>query len=101
MRAQFHLPLLTYPDPSSFALIQNAIDFARHQEARLHVSVFKVKIPKVSPPFPPIVDVDKMSAEAERSSRDCAATFAIALRRLFATPVLPSRLSMRNHRELR
>ncbi|SCW87655.1 Universal stress protein family protein [Rhizobium mongolense subsp. loessense] len=72
MRVQFHLPLLTYPDPSSFALIQNAIDFARRQEAQLHVSVFEVKIPRVSPPFPPIVDVDKMSADAERSSRACA-----------------------------
>ncbi|PKA45518.1 universal stress protein [Rhizobium sullae] len=82
MKAQFHLPLLTYPDPSSFALIQNAIDFARHQEARLHVSVFKVKIPKVSPPFPPIVhvDVDKMTADAERSSRDCAATLIETVR---------------------
>lgn len=72
MKAHFHLPLLTYPDASSFALIQNAIDFARHQEAWLHVNAFLAKIPRVSPPSPSIVDVEKMRADAERSSRDCA-----------------------------
>ncbi|TCU30774.1 universal stress protein family protein [Rhizobium azibense] len=80
MRVQFHLPLLTYPDPSSFALIQNGIDFARHQDAQLHVSVFEVKIPRVSPPFPPVIDVGKMSADAERSSRKCAAALIETVR---------------------
>jgi len=69
MKAHFHLPLLTYPDASSFALIRNAVDFARHQKAWLHVNAFQAKIPTVSPPFPSIVDVKKMRADAERSSR--------------------------------
>lgn len=80
MKAHFHLPLLTYPDASSFALIQNAIDFARHQEAWLHVNAFLAKIPRVSPPFPSIVDVEKMRADAERSSRDCASLLSETVR---------------------
>jgi nucleotide-binding universal stress UspA family protein len=80
MKAQFHLPLITYPDASSFTLIQNAIDFALHYDASLHVSVFHAKIPKVSLAFPSIVDVDKMSAEAERFSQANGVTLTETVR---------------------
>ncbi len=35
MRPQFHLPLTTHPEASSFAIIENAIQFSLHQGADL------------------------------------------------------------------
>lgn len=35
MRPQFHLPLTTYPETSSFKIIENAIQFSLHQDADL------------------------------------------------------------------
>jgi nucleotide-binding universal stress UspA family protein len=39
MRPQFHLPLTTHPEASSFAIIENAIQFALHQGADLVASL--------------------------------------------------------------
>lgn len=80
MKPQFHLPLTTYPDPSSFTLLQNAITFARNQSADLNVTIARVKIPNVHSAFPPVLDIAKMSADAEGTSRDNAEFLAQATR---------------------
>ncbi|WP_438754810.1 universal stress protein [Pararhizobium sp. O133] len=80
MKPQFHLPLTTYPDPSSFTLLQNAITFARNQSADLNVTIARVKIPNVHSAFPPVLDIAKMSADAEGTSRDNAEFLAQAVR---------------------
>jgi len=43
MRLQFHLPLTTHPEASSFAIIENAIQFALHQDADLVASLSAVR----------------------------------------------------------
>jgi nucleotide-binding universal stress UspA family protein len=70
MKPQFHLPLVTYPEASSFAVVQNAVDFARHQKADLTASVLQIRIPPVPQSFLPKADAKKMSSEAEHFSRD-------------------------------
>lgn len=80
MKPQFHLPLTTYPDPSSFTLLQNAITFARNQSADLNVTIARVKIPNAQSSFPPVLDIAKMSADAEGTSRDNAEFLAQAVR---------------------
>ncbi|MDL2410280.1 universal stress protein [Rhizobium calliandrae] len=70
MKPQFHLPLVTYPESSSFAIVQNAVDFARHQKADLTASVLQVRIPAVRQSFPLAIEAEKMISEAERFSRD-------------------------------
>ena len=39
MKPQFHLPLITYPDPSSFSIVQNAVELARYVDATLTASM--------------------------------------------------------------
>lgn len=39
MKPQFHLPLTTHPEASSFAIIENAIQFSLHQGADLVASL--------------------------------------------------------------
>ncbi|MFS8116058.1 hypothetical protein QD460_30450 [Rhizobium jaguaris] len=80
MKPQFHLPLVTYPDSSSFAVIQNAVDFARHQKADLTASVLQVKIPPGRQSFPSVIDLEKMRAEAERFSRDSGTALSETVR---------------------
>ncbi|NKL96759.1 MULTISPECIES: universal stress protein [Rhizobium] len=70
MKAQFHLPLATYPDASSFSLLQNAVAVSLHQKAGLTASIPLVRIEPFQPRFPSLIDVDKMRAEAERLSKD-------------------------------
>ncbi|MBB4193206.1 universal stress protein [Rhizobium aethiopicum] len=70
MKPQFHLPLSTYPDASSFAIIDNAIGLARQNDAHLVASIPQVRIPQVHPPFPTVIDVETWRGQAERYSRD-------------------------------
>lgn len=70
MKAQFHLPLATYPDASSFSLLQNAVAVSLHQKAGLTASMPLVRIESFQPRFPSLLDVDKMRADAERLSKD-------------------------------
>ncbi|WP_064682794.1 universal stress protein [Rhizobium bangladeshense] len=70
MKPQFHLPLSTYPDPSSFTIIDNAIDLARQNDADLVASIPQVRIPQVHQPFPTFIDVDTWRERAEGYSRD-------------------------------
>ncbi|MGO4136921.1 universal stress protein [Rhizobium brockwellii] len=80
MKAQFHLPLATYPDASSFSLLQNAVDVCLHQKAGLTASIPLVRIEPVQPPFPSLLDIDKMRADAERLSRDNGTVLGQTLR---------------------
>ncbi|KRB58361.1 universal stress protein UspA [Rhizobium sp. Root708] len=70
MKPQFHLPLSTYPDPSSFTLVDNAIDLARQNDADLVASIPLVRIPQVHQPFPTFIDIDTWREQAEGYSRD-------------------------------
>ena len=80
MKAQFHLPLITYPDASSDWIIENALELSRHQGAALSASVLQVRIPRISHPFPTIVDVEKMVHDAEQLSRQRATALTEKLR---------------------
>jgi len=73
MRPQFHLPVITYPDASSFTIVDNALDLAQHYNANLIASILRIRIRTVRVTFPTVIDVEKMSAEAERFSRDSGA----------------------------
>jgi len=73
VKAQFHLPLATYPDPASFNLLQNAVALARHHHADLNTSVHKLRVPNIISRFPTALDVAQMSADAERCSADAGA----------------------------
>ncbi|MBY3184209.1 universal stress protein [Rhizobium laguerreae] len=74
MKPQFHLPLSTYPDASSFTIIDNAIDLARQNDADLVASIPEVRIPQIHQPFPTFIDVDTWRGQAERYSRDSGAS---------------------------
>ncbi|NKK78584.1 universal stress protein [Rhizobium leguminosarum] len=80
MKAQFHLPLATYPDASSFSLLQNAVAVSLHQKAGLTASIPLVRIEPFQPRFPSLLDVDKMRAEAERLSGDNGTVLGQTLR---------------------
>lgn len=80
MKAQFHLPLATYPDASSFALLQNAVNVSLHQKAALTASLPLVRIEPIQPRFPTFLDVEKMRAEAERFSKHNGAALEQTLR---------------------
>ncbi|MDL2398322.1 universal stress protein [Rhizobium mayense] len=80
MKPQFHLPLVTYPDSSSFAVVQNAVDLARHQKADLTASVLQVRIPSGRQSFPSVIDVEKMRSEVERFSRDSGTVLSDTVR---------------------
>jgi len=80
MKAQFHLPLITYPDASSDWIIENAVELSRHQGAALSASVLQVRIPRISQPFPSMVNVEKMVHDAEQFSRECGIALTEKLR---------------------
>lgn len=69
MKLQLHLPLMTYPDVTSFSLLQNAVQLASNEDADLNVNIHQVTVPLLSPPFPTMLDLGKMREEAEQSSR--------------------------------
>ncbi|KQQ44943.1 universal stress protein UspA [Rhizobium sp. Leaf311] len=70
MKSQYHLPLSTYPDPSSYNIIDNAIDFAHQNGAELFVGLLRVRIPAINQPFPTAIDFDAWRNEAENYSHD-------------------------------
>ncbi|MBB3525072.1 universal stress protein [Rhizobium sp. BK456] len=74
MRPQFHLPLSTYPDVSSFTIVDNAIDLARQIGADLFASIPQVRVPPIHQPFPTMIDVDLWRGQAEGYSRDSGAS---------------------------
>lgn len=93
MKAQFHLPLATYPDASSFSLLQNAVAVSLHQKAGLTASIPLVRIEPFQPRFPSLIDVDKMRAEAERLSKDNGTVLGQTLRDYAKKPRSRSRSS--------
>jgi nucleotide-binding universal stress UspA family protein len=84
VKAQFHLPLATYPDVSSFAIIQNAVELARHQQAELTVSLQQSEMPGIAQPLSTSIEATDISAEAEEFSHD-PATALIAAARNYAS----------------
>ena len=100
MKPQFHLPLTTYPDPSSFTLLQNAISFARKQNADLNVTIARMKIPNVHSAFPAVL-AKKMSAEAECVSHDNAEFLAQAVSDYAETAGISATISYVDAEELR
>ncbi|ANM13361.1 MULTISPECIES: universal stress protein [unclassified Rhizobium] len=93
MKPQFHLPLSTYPDASSFTIVDNAIDLARQIGADLLASIPQVRVPPIHPRFPTVVDVDSWRAQAEGYSRDSGAS----LREHIADAVSQSSVEVRIH----
>ncbi|MDW5317488.1 universal stress protein [Rhizobium sp. PL01] len=79
MKLQFHLPLMTYPDATSFTLLQNAVEVASNESAHLNVNVHQVKAPYLSPPFPTMLDIEKLKEEAEWSSRNAGTVLKTTL----------------------
>jgi nucleotide-binding universal stress UspA family protein len=79
MIPQFHLPLITYPNASSFNVVQNAVNFARHEKADLTASLLQIKMPLVAQSSPWIGDVERLSSEAERFSHDGGVALSDAL----------------------
>ncbi|MGO4118598.1 universal stress protein [Rhizobium ruizarguesonis] len=80
MKAQFHLPLATYPDASSFSLLQNAVAVCHHQKADLTASIPLVRMEPVQPRLPSFIDLEKKRAEAERFSNDNGSVLGQTLR---------------------
>jgi len=70
MKPQFHVPLITYPDTSSLSLVQNAVDFARHQKADLTASIMQIGMPLAGQTSPWIDDIERLNSEAKRFSQD-------------------------------
>ncbi|RUM25425.1 universal stress protein [Rhizobium vallis] len=79
MKAQFHLPLTTYPDASSFSLLQNAVDVCLHQKADLTASIPLVSLEPVRPRLSSLPDIETMRA-VEQSSKDNGAALEQTLR---------------------
>jgi nucleotide-binding universal stress UspA family protein len=73
MKPQFHLPVITYPDASSFTVVDNALELAQHNNADLIASILQIRIPPVRKTFPTVIDVERMSSDAARFSRDSGA----------------------------
>lgn len=70
MKAQFFLPLATYPDKCTDFMISNAVDLARNRGAILHATAIDITIPPITNPWSSLlIDTDKMVAEAEETSR--------------------------------
>jgi len=80
VKLQFHLPLMTYPDATSFTLLQNAVQVARSEKADLNINVHQVAVPLLSPPFPTMLDLRKLKEEAEQSSREAGAALTTTLK---------------------
>ncbi|UVD58584.1 universal stress protein [Rhizobium sp. Pop5] len=78
MKAQFHLPLATYPDASSFSLLQNAVDLCLHQGADLTASVPLVSLPAWLH-LSSLPDIETMRA-VEQSSKASGAALEQTLR---------------------
>jgi nucleotide-binding universal stress UspA family protein len=70
MKAQFFLPLMTYPDHTSEIVISNAINLAGNCGAMLWSVALEVTMPTIIDPWAPLlIDVDQMVREAESTSR--------------------------------
>ncbi len=80
MKPQFHLPLITYPSASSFSVVQNAVEFARHHKADLTASILQIGIPLIGHSSPWIADAGQLSAEEQRFSRDSGVALSETLR---------------------
>lgn len=79
MKPQFHLPLITYPTASSFSVVQNAVDLARHQKADLTASVLQIKTPLVGQSSPWVDDVERLGSQEKRFSRDSGVALSEAV----------------------
>lgn len=91
MRPQFHLPLSTYPEASSFAIIENAIQFCLHHEADLVASLSVARRP--GHPLEPSEDsVDDDTLQADRFDREIAAQLVRHLKHRSARVSLDVRL---------
>ncbi|WP_064696303.1 universal stress protein [Rhizobium aegyptiacum] len=93
MKPQFHLPLSTYPDASSFTIIDNAIDLTWQNDAHLVASIPQVRVPQAHQSFPTAIDVDTWRGQAERYSRDSGTS----LREHLTYAVSETRIQTRIH----
>lgn len=80
MKRRFYVPLLTYPDATSDAFVDSAVDLAVNCNAVLNAMVFNVTIPPISTPWPTFVDTTDMVREAEKQSRHSGKALANLLR---------------------
>ncbi|MFJ6327529.1 MULTISPECIES: universal stress protein [unclassified Rhizobium] len=79
MKPQFHLPLITYPNASSFSVVQNAVDFTRHQKADLSANLLQIEMPPAAQSSPWVDDVERVNSEAKRFSSDSAVALSEAV----------------------
>ncbi|NLS07887.1 universal stress protein [Rhizobium sp. P32RR-XVIII] len=85
MTAQYLLPVATYPHSSSGLIISNALAFAEHCGASLHVCAISVEIPHIPGAWSSfLLDTSEMIENAEALSRDRAATLIAAATNLGA-----------------
>jgi hypothetical protein len=85
MKAQYFLPLATYPDSSSELIISNAVAFAGFCGANLHVCALRVAIPHIPKEWSSLLlDTPKMIEHAETLSRNRAAKLVEAATNLGA-----------------
>jgi nucleotide-binding universal stress UspA family protein len=79
VKKRIYVPLLTYPDTSREALVDNAVELARNLDAVLCATIVDVSIPPITNPWPVFLDTDDMVQRAERKSRQEGETLARVL----------------------
>lgn len=85
MKAQYFLPLATYPYSSSELIISNAVAFAGYCGANLHVCALRVAIPHIPKEWSSLLlDTPKMIEQAEALSANRAAKLVEAATNLGA-----------------
>lgn len=80
MKRWFYAPLLTYPDPTSEAFLDSAVDLAANCNATLQATVFDISIPAISNPWPVLLDTGEMARQAEEQSARTGKALTSALR---------------------
>ena len=73
MKAQYFLPLATYPYSSSELIISNAVAFAGYCGANLHVCALRVVIPHIPKEWSSLLLDTPMIEQAEALSANRAA----------------------------
>jgi nucleotide-binding universal stress UspA family protein len=80
MKPQFHLPLMTYPNPSSFSIVQNAVELARYMDATLAASMQQDIMVSSNHLRSPLADLNDADEEVSRFSTASADTLKEVLR---------------------
>lgn len=81
VKKRVYVPLLTYPDASREALVDNAVELARNLGAVVCATIIDVSIPPITNPWPVFLDTDDMVQRAERKSRQEGEALARVLRK--------------------